>query len=1041
MRLHSLTLTAFGPFPGTETIDFDALSEDGLFLLHGRTGSGKTFILDAVTFALYGQVAGERGVTRLRSDHAAPGAVPQVILEFTLGGRRYRITRSPQHMRPKQRGSGFIQENQKAHLEVRDSRTWDAGSWTPAANGSQAVGKELGEILPLDRHQFTKVILLPQGDFAEFLHSSSNEKQQLLERLFDTTTFQQLEDHLREEAKEAKAQVEEIDRSITTQRTLVLDAAEGLTGVSFVEAPPAEAEEEPSGEISGPDGGLRARITAEARTQRQSLSEHKEKAEAARAENQQQAEELGIRRRELIRYLAHRQEQQDHESQSEVIAAHRDSLEQHGEADQLLQWFRAAESARRTAQEHRAEALRAAQEAQSILDSQQDIAARRLTGQESLAAGGPVDRDALRGARRELTELQGQLRAQDAQKLENEQRSLKQRAQELAETIRLHRGAAAALDAQRTELKEQIAAEEAQRRDPEEIEEQRDAALAVQDRLRLQRESLRRLTAEQKEQEAARHELEERKTLAEQAAAEHEDMLGRHLRGIAAELSGDLKPGEPCRVCGSPDHPRPAEPDENTVTRAEVRAALTRSEAAAAARSTAAAMIEEASARISALKEELGEAASLGEEALQQRLEAVQAQVAECDAARQRQRELQHRLEEARKTLGDTERKHAEIEAALQLAHVEKEREEEDQARIEGSLQQLRGTHASVRERVESLDELDTALTRVEDTAGDAERSAHQVDSAEEASLQKLRESRFGDQESLQGALLGPEELQARRQLVQSWDRTADRLDAEAGLEEVSAGRRRAGAGQVAPEETAVREAQEQAEAALHEHQEAARALDRFDDRFEQLQQSMTIWEDRIAAREEQLAEQVLRSELSDTLNGRGPDNRLGMTLTTFVLAARLERVAEAATRHLQVMSEGRYRLLHDDTKRGGGLQGLELKVTDQHSDEERPTSSLSGGETFMASLAMALGLAEVVQADAGGIGLESLFIDEGFGSLDEETLEHVMAALSRLQGEGRRVGVVSHVTEMHKAIPVQLRVIKSPSGSRTQMHLAGRTV
>ena len=136
MKLHLLTLQAFGPFPGTEIIDFDALSEDGLFLLNGRTGSGKTFILDAVTFALYGQVAGERSVTRLRSDHAAPGAVPQVSLEFTLSGRRYRVTRSPQHMRPKQRGTGFIQENQKAHLEVQE-----AGTWSAAANGSQAVGK------------------------------------------------------------------------------------------------------------------------------------------------------------------------------------------------------------------------------------------------------------------------------------------------------------------------------------------------------------------------------------------------------------------------------------------------------------------------------------------------------------------------------------------------------------------------------------------------------------------------------------------------------------------------------------------------------------------------------------------------------------------------------------------------------------------------------------------------------------------------------------------------------------------------------------
>lgn len=181
----------------------------------------------------------------------------------------------------------------------------------------------------------------------------------------------------------------------------------------------------------------------------------------------------------------------------------------------------------------------------------------------------------------------------------------------------------------------------------------------------------------------------------------------------------------------------------------------------------------------------------------------------------------------------------------------------------------------------------------------------------------------------------------------------------------------------------------------------AAAALVRFDAQREALEEHADKLEQAQHHRDTVLVEQRRRADLAATINGAGAENGLKMTLTTYVLAARLERVAEAATRHLATMSEERYRLMHSDDAAGRGLQGLDLKVNDEHSDVERSTSSLSGGETFMASLAMALGLAEVVQAESGGIGMESLFIDEGFGSLDEDSLEHVMSALHRLQGEG----------------------------------------
>lgn len=1070
MKLHQLTLHAFGPFPGTETIDFDALSEDGLFLLNGRTGSGKTFILDAVTFALYGQVAGERSVTRLRSDHAAPGAVPQVSLEFTLSGRRYRVTRSPQHMRPKQRGTGFIQENQKAHLEVQE-----AGTWRAAANGSQAVGKELGEILPLDRHQFTKVILLPQGDFAEFLHSSSSEKQQLLERLFDTSTFQQLEGHLREQAKEAKAQVEEANREIDALRSAVLDGAQQLTGVDFSQEQPPErepdGEQEPEPqskqEPETEDASLEHRILTEAQSQRSGLDAARSAAETQRRRAQDHAEELSARARQLARWEEHQRQVHEHHQQSAEVAQLRDSLERHRAAEALDEWFRTAERASTQATEHRSQALRKAQTLQQLIESQQDIAQYAVltgqdgTGQDSagsdgarwdgagLAGAGPDDAghgDAqmsaqqLQAARRELTELQGRLRAQDAQALETHQEQLDRRSRQLNEQIQAHQQTLSAAEAAQQELAQRITAQENQLRDPEELEAQRDAARTEQDRLAAQTESRRVLDSARQQQAEAEQRLKETTARAETASAAHEAALDEHLRGIAAELSGNLTEGQPCLVCGSTEHPRPAAADGQTVTRAQVREALSAAETAAEARTAAAAALEEKTTRVRTLTQELGDAVQQTLEELLEALEAARQRTAQTEQERQAQRELQVQLAASRTELSDAEQRQTTAQAALTVAQSDHERVTEDAARAESTLMELRGQHESVQARSTALDRLQSAVEETEEALQLFRQSAQQAQTTAQEAQEKLEASAFSDREAVRAALLEEQIVRERRSRVEVWDRAEVRLQEEAKVDDVSAGRRRSEAGEEAPEPEALQEALSVAEAAAEQHQESVRALDRFDDRLDHLRQSLHRLQEGQRRREEQLAEQVRRSELADTLNGRGPDNRLGMTLTTFVLAARLERVAEAATRHLQIMSEGRYRLLHDDSKRGGGLQGLDLKVTDQHSDEERPTSSLSGGETFMASLAMALGLAEVVQSDAGGIGLESLFIDEGFGSLDEETLEHVMGALTRLQGEGRRVGVVSHVTEMHQAIPVQLRVIKSPSGSRTQMHLSGPT-
>ncbi|WP_143587720.1 AAA family ATPase, partial [Streptomyces alboverticillatus] len=205
MRLHRLEITAFGPFGGTQRIDFDDLSAAGLFLLHGPTGAGKTSVLDAVCYALYGGVPGSRqgaGLT-LRSDHADAGTPTEVVLELTVGGRRLEITRRPEQLRPKKRGTGFTRE--KAYGALRERAAGE--EWKALSRSLQEIGEEITQLLGMSREQFCQVVLLPQGEFARFLRAEDAARAGLLGRLFDTGRFAAVEDRLAELRRAAEARV------------------------------------------------------------------------------------------------------------------------------------------------------------------------------------------------------------------------------------------------------------------------------------------------------------------------------------------------------------------------------------------------------------------------------------------------------------------------------------------------------------------------------------------------------------------------------------------------------------------------------------------------------------------------------------------------------------------------------------------------------------------------------------------------------------------------------------------------------------------
>ncbi len=215
MRLHRLDITAFGPFGGTQTVDFDALSAAGLFLLHGPTGAGKTSVLDAVCYALYGSVPGARqsagqGIN-LRSDHAPPAVRSEVALDLTVAGRRLEITRQPPWQRPKKRGSGSTLDKARTWLREYDA---PAGAWKDLSRSHQEVGEEITQLLGMSREQFCQVVLLPQGDFARFLRADAEARGKLLGRLFDTRRFAEVEKHLAERRRATETRVRDGDAAL-----------------------------------------------------------------------------------------------------------------------------------------------------------------------------------------------------------------------------------------------------------------------------------------------------------------------------------------------------------------------------------------------------------------------------------------------------------------------------------------------------------------------------------------------------------------------------------------------------------------------------------------------------------------------------------------------------------------------------------------------------------------------------------------------------------------------------------------------------------
>lgn len=1021
MRLHRLTLQAFGPFAGREEVDFDALSGAGLFLLHGPTGAGKTSVLDAVCYALYGVVPGVRAASaRLRSDHAAEGLAPEIRCEFSVGPRRFEVTRSPAWERPKRRGEGTTTEQAKVLV-----RELVAGGWTARATRIDEAAHLLQGILGLGHDQFTKLVLLPQGEFAAFLRSDAETRRSMLEKLFDTDRFSAVQQWLRDTHTQIR---HELDEARTVTRELLARADQAASRLPRL----------PGDDPNDPNHPNDSQSPDEPGTPREQVAQHLARAlrswEDATSRRAATTDALGRARR------AH--------SAGLELARHRSDHDRLATAARRLAEDGPAQQERRTRLRNAERALGVAPVAPQLTDAEEaldDARARldravavaaadaaTLTGEGGLDAALAVrevllldavvlagfDDATLAGASRTLRERTGQLRAiaRDAAGLpeavtlvQQLKASVDHERQALADAAA---GAAAlgpALSAEAERLAQARVLAQGLPAAVDALDTAEAASAAVRDRDRL-------AAGVAAAEPACRQARTERDT-----ARQHWlDLRERRLTQMAAELADALRPGCPCPVCGSPEHPAPAPSGPDRVTEAQeqaARATYEQAEAVFAARERALREAAEGLARVS------GAAGGLDAAEATARVETARAAV---EAARSAQEGVAGREDTVARIVAAAERADGVIEAA-------RARLNEREGELAACTAAVADLHARVAQAQGDDPSLAVRTTRLESAAkhlddviisrrehADALRAAA---AARRTALAAAREAGFGDlQGALEAVLPEGERLELERR-VRAHDSELAAVSAQLADPVLVAA-----ADQPPPDVAQLTAAEVHAQG---DDEACAQQIALAEEAVTQLRRIETLLAEHLTRAEPLERRHRTTADLARCADGTGGENTRRMSLSAYVLAARLEQVAQAASLRLAQMSGGRYTLVHtDDLARGTRRSGLGLHVVDAWTGVRRDTTSLSGGESFYTSLALALGLADVVSAEAGGTAIETLFVDEGFGSLDDDTLEEVMDVLDGLRSGGRAVGLVSHVADLRQRIPAQIEVVKGRDGS-----------
>lgn len=1014
MRPIRIAMTAFGPFAETQVVDFRELGDASLFLLSGPTGAGKTFIMDGLFFGLFGEASGdERGATELRSHYADPQRITEVTVDFSLGREVYRVCRSPQQLRPTKRGVGVTTERPKATLWRRTGLAENAPNPKPAAEGARPVTDEVEALLGLEADQYRKTGVLPQGAFRKVISSKSEERAGILAKLFGTQRYRTFEERVDQRTKEMARALEDVElrrQAILGEAAVdsVRELAESVVGLEAQEREAGQRAEEVRGVFDEAEKALQ-----KGRESHQVLEELRE-ATHTDAKLAGRVAAMAERRAEL--------QQADRAATLDDVERDRDQ--------------RRTEA--RLAQEQLQKATRTLQEVEKKLEN----ARAELQRQEVLAPR----RQGLTDERARFDAM-----ADKVARLDEARRN-----QCVTEQARVEAKAAtgnrtAALEEARGAQKTAGVALEEARLQATHVEGTREALQQISERYRQRKkyqEATEALGPAGQAAKAAEVQRGKAEKALNDAQAHWNEVNEARFRGQAVVLARALISGEACPVCGSGDHPSPAAGNHPIPGAADLKEAEGKRAKAEKLLDQARTGCEVERSGLARLESEAKVLAdSLGDEA-KRSLEELEKEGAKLREAANRAQKAHQDLAGLGEQVTATEKAAVEAEAALALA---RDAEASALAATNAAAATLRERGAGIPEELRATVQLQAArnavdheLTQLEKalkTAREGENEARGAASAGTASgeaaaasvkvaderaaaaegklSQRILEADFANALAFQTAKRDRETREDLRTSVNQFDQNR-----QVAAERLLAARQKAD-GVVQPDLEALMLAHQVAQAARDEQSQAQGVLAQ-----KRKTQALRLGKIEALAKERSQQQEEFRvmGHLAEVAKGKNPAR---LSFERYVLAAMLDEVLVISNEHLRRMSAGRYQLKRaadaGDKRRKAGL---DLEVFDSYTGQTRSASTLSGGEGFEASLALALGLSDHVKATSGGVHLDAIFVDEGFGTLGPEDLDAVMTLLQELQAGGRLVGVISHVDRLKERIETRLEVEKGSTGS-----------
>lgn len=1038
MRILRLTMDAVGPFPGHEVIDFEAFSDAGRFLLSGPTGAGKSTIIDAIVFALYGKVSGGRDSSdsRIRSRYASEQAKTEVELIFSTSSGNYKVRRQPAYERVKKNGKGVTKQNAKAWLFKLDEQLREVSE--PLTKTSD-VGTEITRIVGLSREQFTQTVVLPQGKFAQFLRSTSKDRQDLLQELFGTAIFEDLQLDLVERARKVKKNQEALDATLRANLGVLaslLDEAPQLNqerSLVYKPVPEVDCEFDPLETAwDSRFKPLTPWLEHNQRCANLEVSALREQEDKLRSEFTSQRD-LAARQE---RYLALTKEHEQLVAQGPAQVQRLAQIQALQALSDLKPWH---------------EQLKQAQDQQAVAQRQlsQALELEQLESDERVQAVLQQSGD-YQGAQALSVQLTAQVAALNPQ-VELEA-GLAGRRRDLQTKTQAHESASAKL-AQGRERENQLPTQIASQQELlEQLNEQAATLPTAQLAQEQAAQTLKLAKAHEQLVEDQQQALKLQQLVAlelKQASQRHKHMLEQWLSQSALNLAQNLVAGEPCPVCGATEHPAPATQGGENISQEQLDQALEKVNEVQGELSQASKRVTKLAAQLEAQPCQLSPAQA--REQLQEAkaaLTAAQQASEQASSCKAQIAKLNAQLEALR---ADNQTAQARLAGDAKEIQLLGEKIESDAASLscEG--------FESVAAKVEYLSQLTAGLEQLANAAQELDQCKKRAQQAADSFAAQWAQAsaKFAELDSAKPAVPAPtdpvetEPAQAEptqdTSVANVQDGYAQACQAFAGLDlaalkATSASYEKS----LSINQAALAELEgieltppplEQTQGQLEQAQAKTQACQTYASTWQafagQVNAQLAKLNELLARRSKASDKDGQLLALASAANG---DNQARLTLSAWVLQAHFRQVLVFANERLGVIGAGRYELINVDSEEDTRQQkqGLGLAVVDHLSGTTRSPRTLSGGESFYVSLALALALADVVATQNGGIEMNTLFIDEGFGSLDEGTLAEVMDVLSALHSGGRVVGIVSHVSELKRAIPAAVEVRPLLGGGST---------